>query len=82
MTKARRIQRYFILLLTICVVLSQLNLASFHALAAEKGNESLSYDVQQTLSADKKKATLTMKVTPKNEQVTILSVETPDGKKT
>ncbi|EAF7125111.1 bacterial Ig-like domain-containing protein [Listeria monocytogenes] len=82
MTKARGIQRYFILLLTICVVLSQLNLASFHALAAEKGNESLSYDVQQTLSADKKKATLTMKVTPKNEQVTILSVETPDGKKT
>ncbi|MCU85214.1 cell surface protein, partial [Listeria monocytogenes] len=82
MTKARGIQRYFILLLTICVVLSQLNLASFHALAAEKGNESLSYDVQQTLSADKKKANLTMKVTPKNEQVTILSVETPDGKKT
>ncbi|MEB2464577.1 adhesive domain-containing protein, partial [Listeria monocytogenes] len=82
MTKARGIQRYFILLLTICVVLSQLNLASFHALAAEKGNESLSYDVQQTLSADKKEANLTMKVTPKNEQVTILSVETPDGKKT
>ncbi|EDN7386489.1 LPXTG cell wall anchor domain-containing protein, partial [Listeria monocytogenes] len=62
--------------------LSQLNLASFHALAAEKGNERLSYDVQQTLSADKKKANLTMKVTPKNDQVTILSVETPDGKKT
>ncbi|WP_239256918.1 bacterial Ig-like domain-containing protein [Listeria ilorinensis] len=63
------------------LLLGQLNLTSFRAFAEETGNEELSYAVQTDLSADKKKANVKIKVTPKQEQVKILSIETPDGQK-
>ncbi|MGC9339856.1 bacterial Ig-like domain-containing protein, partial [Listeria ivanovii] len=82
MTKANPMRRYMLLTLAFFLLLGQLNLAPIRALAKENGNEDLSYEVQKELSNDKKKATLKIKVTPKNEQIKILAIETPDGKKT
>ncbi len=75
-------RRYMLLTVAFFLLLGQLNLAPFRALAEENGNEDLSYEVQKELSNDKKKATLKIKVTPKDEKVTILAVKSPDGKKT
>ncbi|EFR86207.1 peptidoglycan binding protein, partial [Listeria monocytogenes FSL F2-208] len=48
-----------------------MNLSSFRVSAEEKGNESLSYEVQKELSSDNKKANLTIKTTPKSADVKI-----------
>ncbi|MBC1460860.1 cell surface protein, partial [Listeria welshimeri] len=80
MTKATSIKRSLLLFLTTILVLSQLNLASFTALAAETDNEMISYEVQKDLSSDKKKANLKIKAEPKDDQIEILTIETPDGK--
>ncbi|MBC2274537.1 cell surface protein, partial [Listeria welshimeri] len=80
MTKATSIKRSLLLFLTTILVLSQLNLASFTALAAETDNEMISYEVQKDLSSDKKKANLKIKTEPKDDQIEILTIETPDGK--
>ncbi|MBC6296735.1 DUF5011 domain-containing protein [Listeria sp. FSL L7-1517] len=82
MIKATALRSYILLTLSIFLILSQLNLAPLLALAEENGNEFLSYEVQEELSNDKKKATLKIKVTPKNEQVKILTVKSPDGEET
>lgn len=80
MIKTTVIKRSLLLFLTTIIVLSQLNLASFTALAAETDNEMISYEVQKDLSSDKKKANLKIKTEPKDDQIEILTIETPDGK--
>ncbi|MBC1497836.1 cell surface protein, partial [Listeria welshimeri] len=80
MTKATSIKRSLLLFLTTILVLSQLNLASFTALAAETDNEMISYEIQKDISSDKKKANLKIKAEPKDDQIEILTIETPDGK--
>lgn len=80
MTKATSIKRSLLLFLTTILVLSQLNLASFTAFAAETDNEMISYEVQKDISSDKKKANLKIKTEPKDDQIEILTIETPDGK--
>ncbi|MBC1462157.1 hypothetical protein HB792_14260, partial [Listeria welshimeri] len=51
MIKTTVIKRSLLLFLTTIIVLSQLNLASFTALAAETDNEMISYEVQKDLSS-------------------------------
>ncbi|WP_239257408.1 hypothetical protein, partial [Listeria ilorinensis] len=70
-------RRHLLLVMIIVLTLGQLNLASFRVFAEETGNEELSYEVETDLSTDKKKANVKIKVTPKQEQVKILSIETP-----
>lgn len=82
MKKTKPIHRYLVSLMAIFLVLGQFNLATINAFAKENGNEELSYEVKSELAADKKSADLSLKVTPTNEQIKILTIETPDGKKT
>ncbi|HBJ8690077.1 TPA: cell surface protein, partial [Listeria monocytogenes] len=82
MKRTKSIQRYLVSLMAIFLVLGQLNLATINAFAKENGNEELSYDVKSKLADDKKSSDLSLKVTPVNEQVKVLTIETPDGKKT
>lgn len=82
MKRKKPIHRYLVSLMAIFLVLGQFNLATINAFAKENSNEELSYDVKSELSSDKKSADLSLKVTPANEQVEILTIETPDGKKT
>ncbi|EFR89152.1 peptidoglycan binding protein, partial [Listeria marthii FSL S4-120] len=70
------------LVMAVLLILGQLNLSAFRVFAEENGNDAVSYTVQKELSSDKKKATLTFKATPKNTQVKISTIETPDGEKT
>ncbi|MBC1611667.1 cell surface protein, partial [Listeria welshimeri] len=58
------------------------NLSALKVFAKESGNDELTYDVQAELAVDKKASDLTIKVIPTSEQVKILAIETPDGKKT
>lgn len=81
MIKSLYIRRSLMMLITSLLVVSQLNLTVFQAFAEEKGEEPLSYEVQEELSKDKKKAKLKIKATSNNNQVEILSIETPDGNK-
>lgn len=78
MVKSLNIRRLFLLLITSLLIISQLNLTSFQAFAEERNEEPLSYEVQKELSADKKSAKLKIKATPSNEEVKIVSIETPD----
>lgn len=82
MKKAKRVRSYFLLTLALFLLFGQFNLVPFHALAEGNSNKDISYEVQKELSRDKKKATIKIKAIPQNEQVTMLTVETPDGKKT
>ncbi|MBC2307009.1 LPXTG cell wall anchor domain-containing protein [Listeria welshimeri] len=82
MEKTNIVKRFILVLLAIFLIIGQLNLEPFKTLAAENGNEEISYEVEKDLTPDKKKANLKMKVISKNEQVKILSVEAPNGKKT
>ncbi|WP_239256714.1 hypothetical protein, partial [Listeria ilorinensis] len=77
MKQTNGVRRCLLLAMVAFLLLGQLNLTSFRAFAEETGNEELSYAVQTDLSADKKKANVKIKVTPKQEQVKILSIETP-----
>ncbi len=79
--KIKSLRRSLLLVMAALLILGQLNLSSFRVSAEEKGNESVSYDVQKELSSDNKKANLTLKTTPKSTDVKILTIETPDGKK-
>ncbi|MBC1488979.1 DUF5011 domain-containing protein [Listeria sp. FSL L7-1485] len=79
MIRTTRIKRSLLVVMTLLLILTQMNLGAFHAFAEEKDNDSVSYEVQSELSSDKKKAKLQLKATSKQEQVKILSVETPDG---
>ncbi|MBC2186162.1 DUF5011 domain-containing protein [Listeria sp. FSL L7-0253] len=82
MIKTTSLRRPLLLVMAILLILGQLNFSSFRVFAEENDNDSVSYTVQNELSSDKKKATLTLKATPKNTQVKILAIETPDGEKT
>ncbi|HEM1176839.1 TPA: hypothetical protein U0V90_002947, partial [Listeria monocytogenes] len=73
MIKSLYIRRSLMMLITSLLVVSQLNLTVFQAFAEEKGEEPLSYEVQEELSKDKKKAKLKIKATSNNNQVEILS---------
>ncbi|EBF5203443.1 DUF5011 domain-containing protein [Listeria monocytogenes] len=81
MMKIKSLRRSLLLVMAALLILGQLNLSSFRVSAEEKGNESVSYEVQKELSSDSKKANLTIKTTPKSTDVKILTIETPDGKK-
>ncbi|MGJ6230273.1 bacterial Ig-like domain-containing protein [Listeria monocytogenes] len=81
MIKATRARHYLMLLLAFFLVLGQLNLTALNVFAKENGNDELTYEVQSKLTEDKKSADLTIKVTPKSDQVKILTIETPDGEK-
>ncbi|EAG5032004.1 TPA: cell surface protein, partial [Listeria monocytogenes] len=81
MIKATRARHYLVLLMAFFLVLGQLNLTALKVFAKENGNDELTYEVQSKLAEDKKSADLTIKVTPKNDQVKILTIETPDGEK-
>ncbi|EAC8563504.1 LPXTG cell wall anchor domain-containing protein [Listeria monocytogenes] len=81
MIKATRVRHYLVLLMAFFLVLGQLNLTALKVFAKENGNDELTYEVQSKLAEDKKSADLTIKVTPKNDQVKILTIETPDGEK-
>nr|EAH0343684.1 hypothetical protein [Listeria monocytogenes] len=63
MIKSLYIRRSLMMLITSLLVVSQLNLTVFQAFAEEKGEEPLSYEVQEELSKDKKKAKLKIKAT-------------------
>ncbi|HAB0008190.1 TPA_asm: cell surface protein [Listeria monocytogenes] len=80
MTKINGVRRSFVLVLAFLLILSQLNLSAFQVFAKEQDDEALSYDVHKELSNDKKTAHLKLTATAKKEQVTILKIETPDGK--
>lgn len=82
MKKSKGLQRSLILLLVLLLTTGQLNLASFNVFAEENDNDALSYEVEKELTTDKTKANLKLKVTPKNEQIKVLTIETPDGKET
>ncbi|WP_338671838.1 bacterial Ig-like domain-containing protein [Listeria seeligeri] len=82
MKKSSGVHRFLILILVLLLTTGQLNLASFNVFAEENGNDDLSYEVEKELTTDKTKANLKLKVTPKNEQLKILTIETPDGKVT
>nr|EAH3854792.1 LPXTG cell wall anchor domain-containing protein [Listeria monocytogenes] len=79
--KATRARHYLMLLMAFFLVLGQLNLTALNVFAKENGNDELTYEVQSKLTEDKKSADLTIKVTPKSDQVKILTIETPDGEK-
>ncbi|EDO1202055.1 LPXTG cell wall anchor domain-containing protein [Listeria innocua] len=81
MIKATRARHYLVLLMAFFLVLGQLNLTALNVFAKENGNDELTYEVQSKLAEDKKSADLTIKVTPKSDQVKILTIETPDGEK-
>ncbi|EHC2217200.1 LPXTG cell wall anchor domain-containing protein [Listeria monocytogenes] len=81
MIKATRARHYLVLLMAFFLVLGQLNLTALNVFAKENGNDELTYEVQSKLTEDKKSADLTIKVTPKSDQVKILTIETPDGEK-
>ncbi|EHK2437616.1 bacterial Ig-like domain-containing protein [Listeria monocytogenes] len=81
MIKATRARHYLMLLMAFFLVLGQLNLTALNVFAKENGNDELTYEVQSKLTEDKKSADLTIKVTPKSDQVKILTIETPDGEK-
>ncbi|EFR92274.1 peptidoglycan binding protein, partial [Listeria innocua FSL S4-378] len=81
MMKLKSLRRPLLLVMAALLIIGQLNLSSFRVFAEEKGNESVSYEIQNELSSDKKKAKLKIKTTPKNEEVKILTIQTPDGKK-
>ncbi|HAC1421644.1 TPA: hypothetical protein H1622_000304, partial [Listeria monocytogenes] len=55
MIKSLYIRRSLMMLITSLLVVSQLNLTVFQVFAEEKGEEPLSYEVQEELSKDKKK---------------------------
>ncbi|EGP9696691.1 cell surface protein, partial [Listeria monocytogenes] len=82
MTKTNRARSYLLLLITVILIFGQLNLSALKVFAKESGNDELTYDVQAELAVDKKASDLTIKVIPTSEQVKILAIETPDGKKT
>ncbi|PZG48520.1 cell surface protein [Listeria ivanovii] len=82
MTKTNKARSYLLLLMTVFLIFGQLNLAALNTLANVNGNDELTYEVQSELAGDKKATDLTIKVTPADEQVKILTIETPDGKKT
>lgn len=82
MTKTNRARSYLLLLITVILIFGQLNLPALKVFAKESGNDELTYDVQAELAVDKKASDLTIKVIPTSEQVKILAIETPDGKKT
>lgn len=82
MKKSSGVHRFLIFILVLLLTTGQLNLASFNVFAEENGNDDLSYEVEKELTTDKTKANLKLKVTPKNEQLKILTIETPDGKET
>lgn len=82
MKKSSGVHRFLILILVLLLTTGQLNLASFNVFAEENGNDDLSYEVGKELTTDKTKANLKLKVTPKNEHLKILTIETPDGKVT
>lgn len=81
MIKATRARHYLMLLMAFFLVLGQLNLTALNVFAKENGNDELTYEVQSKLTEDKKSADLTIKVTPKSDQVKILTIETPDEEK-
>ncbi|EEO6567021.1 LPXTG cell wall anchor domain-containing protein [Listeria monocytogenes] len=81
MFKPNKARHFFVLLMAFFLVLGQLNLTALNVFAKENGNDDLTYEVQSALAADKKTADLTIKITPTNEQVKILNIETPDGTK-
>ncbi|MBC2157150.1 bacterial Ig-like domain-containing protein [Listeria innocua] len=81
MMKLKSLRRPLLFVMAALLIIGQLNLSSFRVFAEEKGNESVSYEIQNELSSDKKKAKLKIKTTPKNEEVKILTIQTPDGKK-
>ncbi|HHP9139119.1 TPA: bacterial Ig-like domain-containing protein [Listeria monocytogenes] len=81
MIKVTKARHYLVLLMAFFLVLGQLNLTALNVFAKENGNDELTYEVQSKLAEDKKSADLTIKVTPKSDQVKILTIETPDGEK-
>ncbi|EAE8346657.1 LPXTG cell wall anchor domain-containing protein [Listeria monocytogenes] len=81
MIKVTKARHYLVLLMAFFLVLGQLNLTALNVFAKENGNDELTYEVQSKLAEDKKSADLTIKVTPTNDQVKILTIETPDGEK-
>ncbi|MBC1374833.1 LPXTG cell wall anchor domain-containing protein [Listeria sp. FSL L7-1699] len=81
MMKLSKARHYLVLLMAFFLVLGQLNLTALNVFAKENGNDELTYEVQSKLAEDKKTADLTIKVTPTNDQVKILTIETPDGEK-
>lgn len=82
MIKTNRARRYLLSLMTVFLILGQLNLVALNVFAEDVSGDELTYDVQSTLAEDKKSAELSIKVTPTNEQVKILSIKTPDNKET
>lgn len=61
MIKSLYIRRSLMMLITSLLVVSQLNLTVFQVFAEEKGEEPLSYEVQEELSKDKRKQSLKLK---------------------
>lgn len=82
MKKTNRTRSYLIFLVSIFLIFGQLNLTALNVFAKESGNEELSFEVQSKLAGDKKSVDLAIKVTPTNDQIKILTIETPDGKET
>ncbi|MBF2664589.1 bacterial Ig-like domain-containing protein [Listeria seeligeri] len=81
MTKSHHVRRYLLFLMTAFLIFGQLNFTALNVFAQENGNDDLSYEVQSELAGDKKTAALTIQVMPTTDQVKILTIETPDGKK-